>query len=314
MKLPVAAITMAFNESVFLPIWLHYYGSRLGHENLFVIDDGSDDICRNRITNLISRKRGQLDETERARTISYFHEQLLQYYDVVLYSDVDEIIVPDPNLEISLKDYLISCDKDWINPVGLNVLHDRTRERPLDLTQPLFSQRAYVQFEELYCKPMIARVPMRWTPGFHLSARPPCYASDLFLFHLRAMDYDIARTRIKTLNRVSFSEDSLRRSFGFQFRLPEQEYLGLFFSTSEAQFETARSVFDFSDELEKIDGNPVMGSGPVAQVPGRFRNTVELNTANAGIEKATPTTGLDANRLYSMAVSRVMAQDPAHAE
>lgn len=311
MKKPAAAITMVFNEPVLLPIWLNYYGSRLGHENLFVIDDGSNDtsIRKNNIVNLISRRRGYWDDRERAKTLSYFHEELLQYYDVVLYADADEFIVPDPNLDTPLKDYLISRDKQWINTIGLNVIHNRSREGPLDLTRPLFSQRAYVQFDQLYCKPTIARVPMRWKPGLHFSERPPSYATDLFLFHLRAMDYDISRARIRTFNTVPLSEDSVRNGFGFYWHVPEQEYLDLFFSTPQAEFEKARSELDFSDLLPQIKERPII-IGPVARVPSRFRNAIELITADAVTgEGASATPDLDASRLYSRAISRMTEQE-----
>ena len=312
MKLPVAAITMVFNEAVFLPIWLNHYGSALGYENLFVIDDGSTDMSvrEKTIANLVSRKRGVLDELHRSKTISYFHEELLKYYDVVLYTDADEIIVPEPNLGLSLRDYLVSKNvSNWINPIGLNVLHDRRSERPLDLDKPLFSQRSYVQFDQAYCKPVIARVPMRWPPGFHGSMRPACYAADLFLFHLRAMDYDISKARSRNLNSVSFAEDSLRRNESPQFRMREQEYLNLYFSTPEAEFERARSELDFSDRLEKIKRGPGAGS-PVARVPDRFLNAIELTTVHPMKGEAGPgRPDLDANSLYAKAISRLIAQE-----
>jgi SEC-C motif/Glycosyl transferase family 2 len=310
MKKPVAAITMVFNESLLLPIWLNYYGSKFGQENLFVIDDGSNDmsIRNSNIVNLISRKRGYWDDRERARTLSYFHEELLRYYDVVLYADADEFIVLDPKLEISLKDYLISSDKQWINPIGLNVLHDWPREGPLDLTKPLFTQRAYVQFDHLYCKPTISRVPMRWTVGLHFSARAPCYATDLYLFHLRAMDYDISKARIRNFNSVPLSEDSVRNNYGFYWRMPEQEYLNLFFSMPESEFTKARSELDFSAELPRINKGSFIG--PVARVPSRFRNAIELTTADAVTgETASATSDLNASKLYSSAISRMTAQE-----
>jgi hypothetical protein len=312
MKRPVAAITMVFNELALLPIWLNYYGSQLGNENLFVIDDGSNDasIPKNKLINLISRKRGYWDDRERANTLSYFHEELLKYYDVVLYADADEFFVPDPNLGISLREYLISSSKPWINAIGLNVIHNRSREGPLDLTKPLFNQRAYVQFDQLYCKPTIARVPMRWKPGLHFSTRPPCYATDLFLFHLRAMDYDVSRARIRAFNTVPMAEDSVRNSFGFYWSVPEQEYLDLFFSTPEAEFEKARSELDFSDLLPKIKERHI-GVGPIARVPSRFRNAIGLTKADDVTDQGPlppARLDLDASRLYSSAVSR-MTQD-----
>jgi SEC-C motif len=199
--------------------------------------------------------------------------------------------------------------QQWINPIGLNVLHDRPREGPLDLTRPLFSQRAYAQFDQLYCKPTISRVPMRWSVGLHFSAKTPCYATDLYLFHLRAMDYDISRARIRTFNSVSLSEDSVRNNYGFYWRMPEQEYLNLFFSTPEAEFAKARSEMDFSAELSNISKGPFIG--PIVRVPSRFRNAIELTTADALAGKTVPATSdLDASRLYSSAVSRMTRDSP----
>jgi len=39
-------MTMVFNERIFLPIWLAHYGVQFGYENLFIIDDGSNDGSR----------------------------------------------------------------------------------------------------------------------------------------------------------------------------------------------------------------------------------------------------------------------------
>jgi len=311
MKGEVAAITMVFNEPVFLPIWLNYYGAELGYENLFIIDDGSNDTSLHdkRIVNLISRKRGVLDEELRAETISYFHEELLGHYNQVLYTDVDEFIVAEPNLKKSLEEYLISRHESWINPVGLNVLHRRSEEGPLDLTKPLFSQRSYVQFTEWYCKPVISRVPMRWKPGFHFADRPPCCVTDLFLFHLRAMDYDIARERIKKFESVSFSEESLRQGFGLHFRMEEQSYLDLYFSRPEADFDAARPEIDFADQLSKI-GKPRTGAQPLARVGARFRDAIILagaGMATSASQRVGGAVGAEPGKLYSAAISRMAA-------
>ena len=38
-----AAVTFVYNESFNLPLWRRHYGAQLGTENLFIVDDGSDD-------------------------------------------------------------------------------------------------------------------------------------------------------------------------------------------------------------------------------------------------------------------------------
>ncbi|MBV8156265.1 MAG: hypothetical protein JO278_01335, partial [Dyella sp.] len=62
----VAAFTMVYNESLNLPIWLRYYGSLLGRENLFVLDDGSDDRSTETLScNRIRLPRCDKDEVRR---------------------------------------------------------------------------------------------------------------------------------------------------------------------------------------------------------------------------------------------------------
>src|ERR1700761_5364764 len=118
------------------------------------------------------------------------------------------------------------------------------------------------------------------------------------------MDYDLSRARIRTFNTVPLSEDSVRNSFGFYWSVPEQEYLDLFFSTPQAEFENARSELDFSDLLPKLKERHI-GAGPVARVPARFRNAIELIKADAVTTQVAPaTSGLDARRLYSGEFSR----------
>lgn len=144
----ISVITTVFNERVFLPIWLNHYGPKLGYENLFVIDDGSDDgsTLDNRIINLIKKNRTPQDENDRAKLLSCFHAELLNYYDLVIYTDVDEIIVVDPILGLSLNKYLSVDNYEYKNVIGLNVLHRIEKEAQIDFDKPLFEQRKFVRF------------------------------------------------------------------------------------------------------------------------------------------------------------------------
>ena len=129
----IAAATMVFNERIFLPIWLDHYGAQLGYENLFIIDDGSTDgsTSDKRIVNLVKKNRNLLDENDRVNLVSSFHEKLLDYYDIVIYTDSDEIIVVDPIVQMSLRDYLVMSDFTYKTVTGLNVLAKFTDGRQL---------------------------------------------------------------------------------------------------------------------------------------------------------------------------------------
>jgi hypothetical protein len=274
----IAVMTMVFNEAVFLPIWLAHYGPRLGFQNLFVIDDGSNDgsTLDARIVNLIRKKRSAFDEDDRAKLMSCFHEELLHVFDVVIYTDVDELIVVNPTLELSLSEYLSSTEFDYKNVIGLNVLHHMRREAEIELDKPLFRQRKYVQFNVAYCKPLVSKIPINWVAGFHRSDYKPRVDTNLFLFHIRAMDLGIARERLRTLNTVVFSYSSIMKQHGWQFRATERAYLDAFFSTTDYHFANAIDNFDFINsninDLSCVDN-------AIARVPDYFRNEIQLNVS-----------------------------------
>jgi hypothetical protein len=276
----IAAITMVFNEAVFLPIWLQHYGTAFGAENLFVIDDGSTDHSTDHSTSqaksyhCLRKRRAAFDEEDRAALVGSLHRELLKHYDVVIYTDVDELIVVDPKLGLTLRDYLSATDFEYRNTVGFNVVHHVGHEAPISFDQPLFKQRQYAEFDLDYCKPLIARVPMKWAPGFHWSGgRPPLYDTNLLLFHLRAMDLDIAKARLKSLQQVAWSSNALAKRHSVQFRFSEADYVARHFTVTDVAAAGARSDFDFL-------GSVLQGEAPqtniLVRIPDRFAHSVAL--------------------------------------
>jgi SEC-C motif/Glycosyl transferase family 2 len=309
----IAAVTMTYNESVFLPIWTNHYGSALGADNLFVIDDGSTDgsASDNRGYNYLRKERGIFDEDDRALMVSEFHRQLLTVYDTVIFTDVDELIVVDPKLGLSLREYLGNGNFDHKTPVGFNVLHDVRGERPISFDRPLFAQRHYVQFSVAYCKPLISKVPMNWGAGFHFTRGSPSkYDDSLFLFHLRAMDWEVARSRFRTLSGLAWSKNSVSKSHGKHFRLGEQEYMRLFFSTTDAAFASARTDFDRIGESLNDPG--IYDNPPeiLVRVPRRFEDAVVLRQPSSADDQGPAWSGPPA-KLDRQQVAEMFAKSVA---
>jgi hypothetical protein len=273
-----AAITMVFNESIFLPIWLDHYGAQFGLKNLFIIDDGSIDgsTSDSRIVNLVKKDRTLFDEHDRSSLVSSFHRRLLSYYDVVIYTDVDELIVIDPLVGMSLREYLSSDVFEHKNVIGLNILQEIGREHPIDLNQPLLEQRKFAQFHLIYCKPAISKVPMIWGPGFHHARqRDPLYDPNLFLFHLRAIDVALAKERHRAHNPLVFSANAFFQEHSPQFGWSEEKYLQAFFPRSACDFEGAQT-FTF-DSIKPLITARVANQMPIFRIPERFTGSVKCN-------------------------------------
>lgn len=191
----MACVSMAYNEAIFLPAWYRYYSSQVGAEHCYIIDHGStdgstDDLGR---ASRITIPRSALDENKRCAFISNFCNALLSYYDFVLFTDSDEIVVVDPDVADNLISYLDMAD-EVTTCVGFNMMQDFSTESKLDLNRPILNQRSYVLPRRSMCKPSLFGRPIKFTPGFH-SYDGPINFGGLFLFHLAYVDLDIAKAR-----------------------------------------------------------------------------------------------------------------------
>ncbi len=199
--LRVAAVTMSYNEPDWGPVWARHYASELGAPHCYIIDHGTDDRSLDGLggVNLVRIPRSPQDDGKRARAVSLFCASLLEWYDVVVHTDIDEILVADPGRHAGLRDLLASDPRPVITAVGLDLVHVPSLERPLTPALPITRQRRWVRFASAMCKPVAIREPISWAPGFHCVGTRPAFG-DLFLFHLRYADIGrglvrLARTR-----------------------------------------------------------------------------------------------------------------------
>lgn len=179
-----------------LPRWVSYYRSQFGADNLVVLDDGSDDSSTDDPGCPVLRLPRRSDPdvpfaAYKARVANKLGACLLESYDYVMFTDVDEFIVADPRRYASLTDYITQhSDAEVIAPLGMNLLHVPPGEQPLERDRPLLAQRRHVKLVPRMCKPAIKRVPARWLSGTHGVARPFDIRSDLFLVHAKFADFD----------------------------------------------------------------------------------------------------------------------------
>lgn len=198
---------MVRDEAEMLPRWLAYYAGQVGIANLTVLDDGSvDGSTRNLpcgVRHLDSPSWPGSRDVGRTRYANDLARKLLRSYDVVIYTDADEFLVPDPARCSGLVEYLARHrDAEVIAPVGLNVLHDPEREPALHDGAPVLRQRRLVKYAPVMCKPLVKRVATPWKPGFHGIDQPFEVDPDLWLLHLRYVDLDLSRRTAERRHQV----------------------------------------------------------------------------------------------------------------
>lgn len=218
-----AVITIVHNEPVFLPIWLGYYSRYFAPEDIYVLDndttDGStdgdgfvhipvhhDSVDHTWMVDVVQRKQ---------------HELLDEGYDVVLVTDVDEIVTPVPEWG-DLGQYMDEFAEWWVNCIGYEILHLADREASYDPRRPILDQRGFWYAHGAYNKPALTTGPMTWSPGFHQRADGKLnYDPFLFLVHLHRLDFEVCRQRHRIRKGRTWGQRDLDESWAAYNRIAE---------------------------------------------------------------------------------------------
>jgi hypothetical protein len=244
-----AIVTMVHNEPVFLPLWLGYYGRYFGPQDIYVFDNETTDGSTERPGFVrMPAERDSVDALWTLDTIQSFQHELMNSYELVVVTDVDEFVCPVPK-HGTLGDYLDSFDEEWVNCLGYELLHRRELEAPLDLGKPIMSQRHWWFPNGAYDKATLTTAPLTWRAGFHGRADYHYNLDpDLRLIHLHRMDYDICHDRHRSRGGRRYADLDEEKKWALHNRI-----------TDDAQFERwfyEDSCFEGLEiKLEEIPSN-----------------------------------------------------------
>ena len=278
----IAAITMVHNERTFLPIWLNYYSSQIGFENLFVVDHGSSDKSTDiKGLNIFRIPASPTEERKRAKFISSLHSSLLMEYDCVIYTDVDEFLVADPANWRNLPDLIENTSYPIICGKGVNILHAHDTEPAIDFSRPLLSQRRWGVFDPYFCKPVISRIPLEWEPGFHTCGKQVYFHFELYMFHLKSIDRLESHRTLEKRRANGLSEINRIVGFSNHFLWDPETHDARYFQLSETELQM-RNTKDFTFEIDyrqmKIDSRfDQERDWSVAEIHNRFYYCISGN-------------------------------------
>ena len=187
---------MVRNDEFFLRKWVEYYSAQIGVSNLYVYFDGNDqvvpDFCAG--VNVCVRERvpGLVAAADRGR-IDFLSSQaadLLQKYDMVIGTDVDEFLVVDPALGMSLTDFLSQLpDRVSYSGLGIDIGQHLGKETEIVETVPFLKQRHFARLSTRYSKSTVITRPVQWGSGFHRVRNTDFkIIKDLYLFHFGCVD------------------------------------------------------------------------------------------------------------------------------
>lgn len=274
----ISAITTVRDDSIFLEKWVQYYGAELGFKNLYVFVDGHDqslpEVAQKINTIFLPHlplKRSVADR-RRAKVMSGLAKSLFSVFDAVIVTDVDEFLVVDPRLNLSLGTYLSRSNaRVSLSALGLDVGQHLKLENTLDLAKPFLSQRGFAHLSARYTKPSVAFTPVNWGSGMHrIKGRNFHIDPDLYLFHFGMIDYQLATNKTQDMDRISA---------GWKGHLDRREKLFKIITEADAvngddYFEEARRYQNRHRPIYALNKPGMMPNDPVIRIPERFRAIV----------------------------------------
>ncbi len=200
-----AVFTIVRDDPAWLRIWIKHYRQFFADKDIYVLDHESAPCAvlqelRGQVTVIPAKNPRSFDLQWLVDVVSQFQRYLLLSYDVVTYTDVDELLLTMPGgAYTDLGEYVRRLPRAYTVATGYEVVHKFETELPLDFScYPLLQQRAWWYASRAYSKPLVARQPLTWCKGFHTSLQTTGYAPDpeLLLVHLHKLDWQYKKQRI----------------------------------------------------------------------------------------------------------------------
>jgi hypothetical protein len=197
----VVVFTLVHDQPEFQKIWIEYYSQFNFHlimlehvlnekEVGIVQEDGYE---RRKIF-----REDFFDFKWMSETTCAFQRQLLEEYETVIYTDIDELIVPSPS-NGTLEEYCKNNTRDITQCKGWELV-----------------DREYLIRTKHASKPLVTKVPTTWCYGWHRCEEPYERDPGLWLIHLHRMDYELAKKDWESRQFLKWNKDTEENGLAWQ--------------------------------------------------------------------------------------------------
>ena len=235
MKKKFAVFCPLKDEFTFSLIWHKYYSKFLPKEDIYILDFKSTaPISLN--CNIVQTDKNILDAWELFAEIKKFHQTLLEQYEYVIPTDVDEILFHPNGLDSFIKD----LKTDTAKAVGYEIIHLPDKEPPCDQTKNILAQRNYwFRSSQHYDKTLITNKPLNWHIGLHgvhgVDQNTPHEDSDLLLVHLHRFDYTACVNRHLAYAEKQWSEKTIKNNNNWHYRTKDTAEINNWYFTNSVK-------------------------------------------------------------------------------
>lgn len=237
-KKKVAVFAPVRDEFTFTPVWLKYYSRFIPEEDIYFLDFGSRDLSYH--TNVIPCGSNIFDAWELFSAIKSFHSELLEKYEWVIPTDIDEFLYHRDGLDR----YIDGLSVSSVRAVGFNLIHLPDSEPDIDLSRPILEQRKWWHRDRIwYDKTILTRKTLDWCVGLHTcSETPDLYDENLVLVHLHKFDHKTYVSRHLDWAGRKWSDSTIRNNWNWHYRLTGKDLEDHYWKTEDRIVEIPEHV------------------------------------------------------------------------
>jgi hypothetical protein len=276
--------TIFHKEPFFLPVWLRYYARHFPNAVYLLHHhrNDSDPLPELPSPQSVGSNYSYIElygESHGfsvmwvAHMVSIYQMRFLRSgYRCVLFSDIDEFIVPNQDLyPDGLSDYVVKFQNDsqqkYIRAVGHELCHisesGASKEPPLEApvrwNESILTQRHYWSRHSRYDKPLLSKTLIRYKAGQHTAFLPSFIPHDeqLALIHTAFIDRDycMVREKYKYETALQMPQDDKNKGFnGHIFEYPSLLKSGKLCKLARGSYEnsTGRAYDGAFGALERV--------------------------------------------------------------
>lgn len=230
-KKPFAVFTICKDEKTFLPLWVKYYSRFLRMENLYVIDHLSQDGSTDNLpcNTILWDYELAFDHQKVVDKVREVQQQLLELYEIVLFTEIDEIVFHKDGL-FHYATTVALRDRDFVRCNGYDIIH-MVDEADFDPSRPILDQRRYwFRNHTFQAKPLLSRISLDWTYGFHSCHQGGEIDPNLYMIHLNRFDYKMAYERNLDRQKMNIHQGDKAAGYGFQKHLQGEAFRDWFYN------------------------------------------------------------------------------------
>jgi hypothetical protein len=210
-KKNICLLTYANGSGAWFDYFFNFYKKMIPSCGLVVVTPNPNEFSDYDIDTIFSLDGFKYDDEARARFLSSLQSSLLNYFEWTLLVDVDEIVMPDPRLNINFTDALnLYQSQSVIYSIGVDLI-EFDNNQVFDFSKNPYENRPIGIVNSSLGKPVLAKVPVTYIPGHHYCNFPPVFDSPLFFnFHLKYASKVISADLMNMVKKIEYTSDFIR--------------------------------------------------------------------------------------------------------